>query len=180
MKLSIIIPAYNEGKRIEKTLKDYLGYRWKCPIELLIVLNGCTDNTLDIVKKFSKKDPRIKYKNLEEASKGSALITGFIIVIIVGAFSTGINSRVPLASLDPITLKAEAEAIDIQIQLTTLGYENPLQVINDTSTSSGLTVKKSAKSVALIQIDKEKIEEVKTAESEPELTIEEALETLAQ
>ena len=73
MKLSIIMPAYNEGKRIGNTLNSYLRYKWKYPIEIIVVLNGCTDNTLDVVKKFHK----IKYRVLKQPSKGNALITGF-------------------------------------------------------------------------------------------------------
>ena len=120
-----------------------------------------------ILKEFKNIEPRAEFSKISRATilattrtpkktwaqilwpslrfSSGALITGFLIVIIVGAFSTGINSRVPLASLDPITLKAEAEAIDIQIQLTALGYDNPLQVINDTSTPSGVSIKKVAK-----------------------------------
>ena len=67
------MPAYNEGKRIGNTLNSYLRYKWKYPIEIIVVLNGCTDNTLDVVKKFHK----IKYGVLKQPSKGNALITGF-------------------------------------------------------------------------------------------------------
>lgn len=77
MKLSIIIPAYNEGRRIEKTLEDYVSYKWKYPVEILVILNGCKDNTLDVVSKFAKKHRIVKYINLAKASKGYALITGF-------------------------------------------------------------------------------------------------------
>lgn len=108
-----------------------------------------------------------------------ALITGFLIVIIVGAFSlTGMNSRVPLASLDPITLKAEAEAIDIQIQLTTLGYENPIQAINETSTPKNSSFLKSVKPTPTGEVKKDTTKST-PPETEPEMTIEEALETLS-
>jgi len=75
MTLSIIVPAHNEGKRIRGTLLDYLRYKWKYKIDIFVVLNGCTDNTLEVVKGI--KDKRLKYIVLREASKGAALIEGF-------------------------------------------------------------------------------------------------------
>ena len=44
MKLSIVIPAYNEEKRISKTLDSYLTYytkKYKQDFELIVVMNGC-------------------------------------------------------------------------------------------------------------------------------------------
>ena len=55
MHLSVIIPAYNEAKRITNTLisiRDYLSkkdYEW----EVLVVSDGSKDNTVDIVQKFA-------------------------------------------------------------------------------------------------------------------------------
>jgi len=155
-----------------------------------------------ILKEFKRIEPRAEFSKISRATilattrapqktwgqilwpslrfSTGALITGFVIVVIVGAFSlTGINSRVPLASLDPITLKAEAEAIDIQIQLTALGYENPLQAINQTSTPDGVS-KKPAKAVPVVEDDKNKPAKAEVAHEEPEVTIEEALKKLAQ
>ena len=54
--LSVIIPAYNEEKRINKTLKivwDYLsrqGYSW----EIVVVIDGARDDTASLVKAFMK------------------------------------------------------------------------------------------------------------------------------
>lgn len=73
--LSIIIPAYNEEHRIKPTLKAYLEFFKNKDIEIIVVMNGCTDNTLKVVQ--SVKDQRIKYLNLKEAGKGNAVIQGF-------------------------------------------------------------------------------------------------------
>ena len=82
--LCIVIPAYIEEKRIGKTLEKYgeflkdLKKRKKIEdFELLVVLNGCTDNTLDVVKKFKKQFQEIRYLNFKEAGKGFAIIKGF-------------------------------------------------------------------------------------------------------
>ena len=60
MRLSIIMPAHNEEKRIEKTLKAYNEYfntlkkRGLLDYEIIVVLNACNDGTLDIVNKIRK------------------------------------------------------------------------------------------------------------------------------
>ena len=81
MKLSIIIPAKNEEKRIRKTLESYLSYfqkKFKNDFSILVVLNGCTDNTLFIIKEIKKKHKQLEYKDIKEAiGKGKALIIGF-------------------------------------------------------------------------------------------------------
>lgn len=78
MKLSVIIPAYNEEKRIEKTLRDYLEYKWNYETDILVVLNGCKDNTLGVVEKIKKFYPKLRYIEFKGAiGKGGALIEGF-------------------------------------------------------------------------------------------------------
>ena len=80
-KVTILIPAYNEEKRIGKTLEDYVKFfdsKMKGEYEIFIILNGCRDNTLDVVKKYSKKFSSIRYIEIKEAvGKGGALIDGF-------------------------------------------------------------------------------------------------------
>lgn len=79
-KLSIIIPAYNEEKRIGKTLDDYLEFfrSSKAPFEILVVMDSCRDRTLDIVKGYAAKHPQVKYKYYDEPlGKGGAMLKGF-------------------------------------------------------------------------------------------------------
>jgi len=74
--LTILIPAYNEEQRIKATLSDYLDYFKEENIEILVILNGCTDKTLEIVKSFNS--PKINYLNIPEAiGKGGAIVEGF-------------------------------------------------------------------------------------------------------
>ena len=83
MKISITIPAYNEEKRIGKTLKTYSTYfeelrkDKKLDYEILVVINNTTDKTENIVKKFVKTNKRIKYLNLKSGGKGYAVVEGF-------------------------------------------------------------------------------------------------------
>lgn len=83
-KTSIVIPAYNEEKRIGKTLEEYARFfeeRKKIGelrgFEILVVLNACKDNTLEVVKEKQKKYKEIIFLNFERGGKGFAIIEGF-------------------------------------------------------------------------------------------------------
>ncbi len=73
----IVIPAYNEEKRIEKTVRDYSDH-FKEKAEILIVLNGCSDKTGEIVRGLKKDLVNIEYLEFSEAiGKGKAVHEGF-------------------------------------------------------------------------------------------------------
>ncbi len=80
MKLSIIIPAHNEEKRIRKTIESYHQFFVKKnqDFELVIALNGCVDHTLSIVTALSKQLSSLFIINMPQAGKGLAIRAGFI------------------------------------------------------------------------------------------------------
>ncbi len=59
-KISVIIPAYNSEKFIKRTIQSVLNQTYK-DFEVIIVDDGSTDNTKEVVEEFQKKDSRIKY-----------------------------------------------------------------------------------------------------------------------
>lgn len=77
---SIIIPARNEEARIGDTLQAYGKFfsKQKIDHEIFVVINNSTDNTLNVVKKYKKKFPNIRYINLTLGGKGYAILEGFI------------------------------------------------------------------------------------------------------
>ncbi len=79
MKLSIIIPAHNEQNRIGKTLDAYYDYFEKQPIEyeFVVVLNGCSDKTLQVVHARQNKIANLVIIDLPTAGKGIAIKAGF-------------------------------------------------------------------------------------------------------
>ena len=81
MKISIIIPAYNEEKRIEKTIRAYHTFfaQKNTPFEFVIVLNGCKDNTIGVVENIRKNvnQNTIIIIDLPQAGKGLAIKAGF-------------------------------------------------------------------------------------------------------
>jgi len=82
-KVSIIIPAYNEEKRIEETLNENLKFfkelkkKKILDFEIIVVVNGSKDRTVDIVKRISQKNKELKYMDLVRGAKGYAVIEGF-------------------------------------------------------------------------------------------------------
>jgi glycosyltransferase involved in cell wall biosynthesis len=73
--IAILIPAFNEGKYIKNVLSECLLYR----LDLIIIDDGSTDNTIEIIEKFPKPaGPKIiLIRHQLNKGKGEALKTGF-------------------------------------------------------------------------------------------------------
>jgi len=72
--ISIVIPAYNENNRIGKTLDqiiEYFGGKKKS-MEIIVVDDGSTDDTSEIINEYSKKYPFIQLIK-KEKNEGKAL-----------------------------------------------------------------------------------------------------------
>lgn len=65
--VSIITPSYNSGSYISNTIDAILGQTYK-NWELLITDDSSVDNTVEIVKKYTLKDKRIKLFELKQNS----------------------------------------------------------------------------------------------------------------
>lgn len=68
-KISVIMPCLNMAEYIEESINSVLCQTLS-DIEILIVDAGSTDGTLDIIKKFSIKDARIKVFHSDKKSYG--------------------------------------------------------------------------------------------------------------
>ncbi|HSX53111.1 MAG TPA: glycosyltransferase family 2 protein [Patescibacteria group bacterium] len=79
-KLSIIIPCYNEKDTIEKIIEEVMAVDLgSIKKEILIVDDGSKDNTREIVKKLSKKNPSLKLLfQKTNQGKGAALKRGIL------------------------------------------------------------------------------------------------------
>lgn len=74
MQVSMVIPAYNEEKNIGKFLSELLVHFPSD--EVIVVCNGCTDRTPEIVKNFKRKNIRLLVFR-EKIGKGAAIVEGF-------------------------------------------------------------------------------------------------------
>ena len=76
-KISIILPTYNGSKCIKKSIESVLNQIYT-NFELIIVNDASTDNTLDIISDYAKKDNRIKIINNDVNKKlPASLNVGF-------------------------------------------------------------------------------------------------------
>ena len=87
MKLSILMPVYNEEDRLGEALKQALGVNYPCEIELVVVDDGSGDRTPEILDQ--RDDPRLRaVRHAHNQGKGaairtaSALATGDYMVIL--------------------------------------------------------------------------------------------------
>lgn len=80
MKLSIIVPAYNEEQRIGGMLSAYLPYfagRYGSEVEFIVSVNGSTDRTAEVVESFRGGYPQLRVLvTPEPIGKGGAIMAG--------------------------------------------------------------------------------------------------------
>jgi len=78
--LLLLIPAYNEERRIGPVLRSYAEFfpkHYEGKFQLVVVLNGCRDNTLGVVQAVAAEFPVVSWVVYAEAiGKGGALIEG--------------------------------------------------------------------------------------------------------
>ena len=78
--LLLLIPAYNEEQRIGPVLREFASYferAYPDRFQLVVVLNGCRDNTLGVVQEVARDFASVRALNFPEPiGKGGALIEG--------------------------------------------------------------------------------------------------------
>jgi glycosyltransferase involved in cell wall biosynthesis len=75
VRLSIVIPAYNEAARIEPMLRAYRA-GFGDDVEILVVANGCTDDTADVARRVAGASVEV-IEIPAAIGKGAAVRAGF-------------------------------------------------------------------------------------------------------
>ena len=78
IKVSVILPVYNVEKYIRKCLESLIQQELK-EIEIIVVNDGSTDKSLDIINEFMKLDNRIKLVNKNNGGVSAARNSGLMI-----------------------------------------------------------------------------------------------------
>lgn len=74
-KLSVVMPVYNEERTVEEAVTDVLSVELGCPLELIVVDDGSSDRTPEILAAVD--DPRVVvHRHPVNLGKGTALRTG--------------------------------------------------------------------------------------------------------
>lgn len=75
LKYSIVMPVYNTGKKLNKSIESIINQTYK-NWELIVVDDGSTDESPEILQKYSRKDKRIKVFSQINQGPGIARNTG--------------------------------------------------------------------------------------------------------
>ncbi|MBR4650518.1 MAG: glycosyltransferase [Prevotella sp.] len=82
-RISIIIPCYNSAQWVAETIQSVLSQTiedWEC----IIVNDGSTDNSLEIIKSYAEKDNRIRY--IDKKNEGVAIARNTAIASAQGEY----------------------------------------------------------------------------------------------
>jgi glycosyltransferase involved in cell wall biosynthesis len=113
----LLIPAYNEEKRIEPTLREYVEHlrrHYAGKFEIVVVLNGCRDSTQAVVDRVAAECPEVRSLNFPDPiGKGGALIEGLRLAPsadLVGYVDAD-GATGPAAFLKLVHLAAQADCV---------------------------------------------------------------------
>jgi glycosyltransferase involved in cell wall biosynthesis len=84
MKVSIITPAYNQGKFLAETIESVLRQDYP-EIEYLVIDDGSTDSTPDVVRPYLDRIRYIRHENIGETrtvNKGYQLSSGDLVGVV--------------------------------------------------------------------------------------------------
>lgn len=78
--VSVVIPAYNEERRLPQTLERVFAYltAQTYPSEILVVDDGSTDDTARVVDEFAQTHPLVRLIKNEHRGKGYTVRTGML------------------------------------------------------------------------------------------------------
>ncbi len=76
-KISVIIPIYNAGKYLQQSIDSVLSQTHH-DLELILVDDGSTDETVAICEMARQKDPRVKVLTLLHSGEAQALNMGLV------------------------------------------------------------------------------------------------------
>lgn len=115
--LLLLIPAYNEEARIEPVLRDYVEYfktNYNGECQLVVVLNGCVDNTIGVVKRVAETHPQVSWLEFADPiGKGGALIEGLKLAPLADliGYVDADGATSPKAFLDLVKLWDKADCV---------------------------------------------------------------------
>ena len=69
--ISVIVPIYNMEKHLDRCLKSILGQTYR-NLEILLIDDGSTDGSLEIMNGYAKRDSRVRVFHKENGGVSSA------------------------------------------------------------------------------------------------------------
>jgi glycosyltransferase involved in cell wall biosynthesis len=115
--LSIVIPVYNEGARIEATLDRVMVCvkREGWDVEILVVDDGSRDNTASIVERYMEMCPQLRLlKNPGNRGKGFSVRSGLLQAVGEIVMFTDADLSAPMVEAERL-ISALANGADVAI-----------------------------------------------------------------
>ena len=112
MKLSILIPAYNEAATVGVAVKRLLDIRYPCDIELVIVNDGSVDDTMNVLSGID--DPRVVVtEHKVNRGKGAAVRTAA--ALATGDYMLIFDADLEYSADDILSLLAPLQRGDAEV-----------------------------------------------------------------
>ena len=118
IKVSVIMPAYNSEKYIERSVKSVLS-QTHTELELIVVDDGSTDRTAGILRRLAAGDSRLRYVRTENHGPAEARNAALKLISEDAAFATFIDADDELL---PDALSYALEAADTGADLILMGF----------------------------------------------------------
>jgi dolichyl-phosphate beta-glucosyltransferase len=117
--LSLVIPAYNEERRLPPTLDrilEYLNAEGLTDWEILIVNDGSRDGTADVVRRYMAREARILLiENPGNRGKGSAVRNGMLAATKEWVLITDADLSAPIEELSRLTDAVRVQQAQVAI-----------------------------------------------------------------
>ncbi len=151
-KVSVIIPAYNEEKSIEATIKSILASDYpKDKFQVIVIDDGSKDNTFKLAKKFEKFGVKVYTK--KNGGKGTALNYGLKKVNGEIVFSMDADTYVEEKCVKQmVRFFKNKNVMCVSPSILVLNPKNILQRVQYTEYIMGLFLRKAFSNVNAIHI----------------------------
>ena len=133
--ISVVMPVYNTAKYLPESISGVLAQTFR-NFELILVNDGSTDKSLEIMQKFAKQDKRIKIINMDKNS-GAAAARNEGIKHITGEYTLFVDSDDFMfpTMLEKMLNRAQIFNLDITMALawvvdTPSGEMYPLSIVD--------------------------------------------------
>ena len=121
LKVSVIMPAYNSEKYIERSVKSVLSQTHE-DLELIVVDDGSTDRTPAILHRLSIGEPRLRYLRTENHGPAEARNAALAIVSEDADFVTFIDADDELLPAALSYASSRPTAVSVSIMSLTVCF----------------------------------------------------------
>jgi len=130
--VSIVTPVFNQGPYLSETIESVLAQDYRS-IEYIVIDDGSTDNTSEVLKRYSHKITALTQSNMGQAwtlNKGWSLASGKYIGYLSAddvLYPNAVSNLVHALERDPevVAVYPDADTIDLESRVVTKNVCRP-------------------------------------------------------